>query len=91
MPGDYNLDTAVNLYDHDVWRAQFGTDQVAADGNIDGLVDAADYVVWRRATSASDFSVGVATQVPEPNTQLLCGMLAAAVMIIRLKRHPMWS
>ena len=41
-------DHEVNDLDYDVWKGSFGeTSAYFADGNLDGIVDAADYTVWR--------------------------------------------
>lgn len=54
--GDYNDDEAVGLADYSFWRAHYGETQAGqanpdiphpADGNNNGLVDAADYTTWR--------------------------------------------
>ncbi len=50
LPGDYNLDGAVNLADYTVWRDQQGStvDPYShADGNGSGMVGAGDYGVWK--------------------------------------------
>lgn len=61
---DYNSDGSVNEGDYDSWSTNFGRGNwVYADGNRNGRVDAADYVLWRKSV----FSVSEATsmQVPE--------------------------
>lgn len=46
--GDYNLDGEVAANDSDVWSMSYGsTTSLAADGTGDGVVNAADYAVWR--------------------------------------------
>lgn len=46
--GDYDLGGAVGAEDQPVWAAEYGSGAFSpADGNGDGLVDAADYTVWR--------------------------------------------
>ncbi|MEX2171116.1 MAG: fibronectin type III domain-containing protein [Pirellulales bacterium] len=48
LAGDYNLSSAVDQTDYDVWGANFGQiGESPADGNGDGTVNAADYTVWR--------------------------------------------
>jgi len=52
LPGDYDIDGVVDQNDHSVWTASFGSTVLgAADGNRNGTVDAADYVLWRKALS----------------------------------------
>jgi hypothetical protein len=58
----------VNAADYDFWRQTFGSqDQLDADGNGDGAIDAADYVMWRRHMSSAS-GVLSAHAVPEPIT-----------------------
>ena len=55
--------------DYDLWRAQFGQsgELISADGNGDGVVDNADYVIWRKGQSAAP-APGNSSAVPEPAT-----------------------
>ncbi|TWT90534.1 hypothetical protein Mal64_09260 [Pseudobythopirellula maris] len=63
LPGDYDGDGQVTTSDYDRWVEQFGTTGPEADGNGNGLVDAADFTVWRdHYTPASQ-----AIAVPEPS------------------------
>jgi hypothetical protein len=72
-PGDYNRDGHVNDSDYTLWLTTLGTSDPRADGNSNGVVDAGDYIVWRKNKGASaggayllsslEFS---ATAVPEP-------------------------
>src|SRR5262245_40045903 len=46
--GDYDGNKIVNGLDYNTWRQSFGsTTSLAADGNLNGIVDAADYVIYR--------------------------------------------
>jgi len=50
LPGDYNLDGAVNAADYVVWRRTLGNSVAqysGADGDGDSMVDDDDYGVWR--------------------------------------------
>ncbi|MGI9456194.1 MAG: hypothetical protein ACR2NU_06495, partial [Aeoliella sp.] len=50
LPGDYNVDGAVNAADMTVWRSTLGQQVVpfsGADGNGNGVIDAGDYEVWK--------------------------------------------
>jgi endonuclease/exonuclease/phosphatase family metal-dependent hydrolase len=82
LPGDYNSDRVVNAADFNYWRSRFGSADAAADGNGNGIVDAADYVIWRNSVAGSAASIGSASTVPEPASNLLCvaliGTLACA-------------
>ncbi|MEN0109607.1 MAG: hypothetical protein AAF805_02680 [Planctomycetota bacterium] len=48
-PGDYDRDGDVDVDDYALWASAFGQSGagLAADGNGDGVIDAADYTVWR--------------------------------------------
>jgi hypothetical protein len=51
---DYQADGNVNNLDYNLWRATFGAaviPGVAADGNVNGTADAADFVTWRKAAA----------------------------------------
>ncbi|MEN1679615.1 MAG: hypothetical protein AAGJ46_08475 [Planctomycetota bacterium] len=66
-PADYDRSGGVGVEDYLVWRRQFGhAGQLTADGNGDGVVDAADYSIWR-----DRLVVAPAATVPEPFTSSL--------------------
>jgi hypothetical protein len=46
--GDFDKDFDVDHADHALWRSKFGTSDAVADANLNGVDDAADYVLWRR-------------------------------------------
>jgi GH43 family beta-xylosidase len=49
--GDYNADGLAGAADHATWRATFDMAVFpgsGADGNHNGVVDTADYIIWRR-------------------------------------------
>ena len=78
LPGDYDRNGMVNTIDLALWQIQFGTVGAAlADGNGNGVVDAADYTVWRDALASSS------SPVPEPAT---FGLLMVAMLGIAAKR-----
>lgn len=61
--GDYFLDSEISWEDYSVWRSDFGLGtSSSADGNRDGIVDAADYTIWRDAMESPS------TGVPEPSS-----------------------
>jgi sugar lactone lactonase YvrE len=83
--GDYDGNASVGTSDYDKWKADFGklvAKGNGADGNGDGVVDAADYTVWRDHLNAALGSGAIgSTTVPEPATLtllILGGVLAIA-------------
>jgi hypothetical protein len=99
LPGDYDLDSGfdVDNADRTFWRSRFGntvTAGTSADGNGNGIVDTADYVVWRKnytgtlsgdGMSPSD-NISSATAAPEPTSSLLA-LLSAAMGSFLFKRR----
>ncbi len=79
-PGDYDQDGDVDTNDYDLWKNTFGTtgEDLAADGNNDGVVNLADYTVWRDHLTGPSGAL-TSLQVPEPTTLVpaLAGMLGA--------------
>jgi hypothetical protein len=56
IPGDYDANGLVEEADAAAWRASFGLTVekgTSADGNRDGFVNAADFIVWRRSMMAA--------------------------------------
>ncbi len=65
LAGDYNADGVVAIDDRDAWLAAFGSrDELLADGNQDGVVDAADYSLWRDNMGASLPGAALASAIP---------------------------
>ncbi|TWT95410.1 hypothetical protein Pla108_35580 [Botrimarina colliarenosi] len=80
--GDYFLDGYLCEQDYAVWRNDYGaTFPSSADGNGDGVVDAADYTIWRDAMALS------ASGVPEPSGVAGVMMVALLTTILRKRRH----
>ena len=83
IPGDYDRNGRVEPADFAKWKADFGLQVAAAgdgaDGNSDGVVDTADYTIWRRhynisgsgATAVARTMPSSAT-IPEPSAWLVC-------------------
>ena len=66
QPGDYNGDGQRERRPTTTcWRGAFGTSDLSADGNRDGQVDAADYVLWRKHLPAPARRIAGGS-VPEP-------------------------
>jgi hypothetical protein len=86
-PGDYDADLDVDANDLQAWRASFGsTADLSADGSGNGIVDAADYVVWRQNLGRSTTlprRAPAAASVPEPATLHLSLFCTALVCIMR--------
>jgi glucose/arabinose dehydrogenase len=84
--GDYDNDGDVDVGDYDRWRANFGQSSrvvLPADGNANFSVDAADYVIWRKAlTTAGSASGEELAAVPEPVTAW--SMLQVAIGLVML-------
>jgi hypothetical protein len=50
IAGDFDRSAAVDQGDYDAWRGSYGTTtELSADGNHNGVVDTADFVIWRKA------------------------------------------
>jgi outer membrane protein assembly factor BamB len=89
IPGDYNSDGEVNDDDFAKWRADFGkwvAKAGGADGNGDGVVDAADYALLRNMMSSQGASL--VSIVPEPTSWILLvgGGSIATISVRRQKR-----
>lgn len=87
-PGDYDGDGVIGPIDYAVWRNTYGTDYLAADGNVDGAVSAADYVTWRDALASAAGAPGAhSLPVPAPGGEAaLLGAIGPA-LVPRRPRH----
>lgn len=81
--GDYNSDGFVNDLDFAAWQSTFGqTVDLHADGNGNGIVDAADYVVWREQVSGLGATANVQlASVPEPATWACLSLAAVTIWL----------
>jgi sugar lactone lactonase YvrE len=85
--GDFNGDNSVTAADFTKWRTDHGkfvAQGNGADGNSNGVVDAADYVLWRKAASAG--SGTAAASIPEPTTVIL--LLGGLFVLSAVRRQP---
>ncbi len=88
--GDYEKDGDVDVHDYNRWRATFGQGArtvLPADGNGNLIVDAADYVVWRKAMLAGGSASGEELAgVPEPAAMWVVLQVAIGFAALR-HRH----
>jgi Esterase-like activity of phytase len=83
VEGDYDCSGDVGVDDYALWSQSFGaTGAPAADGNGNSIVDAADYVVWRKhnVSVAGAANFGVAHSLPEPGTTLLVAIALVSLL-----------
>jgi prepilin-type N-terminal cleavage/methylation domain-containing protein/prepilin-type processing-associated H-X9-DG protein len=91
-PGDYDGNGSVGPEDYDTWKLAIGTEVdpgSGADGNADGVVNAADYVFWRNIYSATGSgNASGSVSVPEPVTGLLATVGFCLAGIQGRRRYP---
>ena len=91
-PGDYDDDGLVTSADYDTWKAHFGetgafpVNGINADGNGNGIVDAADYVVWRDSISAAPPAAALILSAAVPEPAAVGMMLVAMVPLMTMRR-----
>ena len=84
--GDYNFDGLVNQLDYNRWKADFGsTTKAEADGNGNGIVDGADFLIWQRTLGQG--SLPALAAVPEPAALSLACLAALAGLSRRPRRR----
>ncbi|HVT27503.1 MAG TPA: hypothetical protein VHE81_05735 [Lacipirellulaceae bacterium] len=75
LAGDYDGNNTIGSQDYAKWQANFGKFVAQgnnADGNSNGVIDAADYVLWRKAVSAPGSGSALnGSAVPEPMSVVL--------------------
>jgi hypothetical protein len=90
LPGDYDLNGAVDAVDFGIWRNTFGSiTDLRADGNHDGIVDAGDYDIWRKWQAIATPATGAAalSTVPEPNTFVIAATATIGLFVRRSRRR----
>jgi hypothetical protein len=73
LGGDFDGDQSIGPSDFEKLAADFGKFVArgnGADGNANGVIDAADYVIWRKAMAGGGPGAGSPQGVPEPATLL---------------------
>jgi hypothetical protein len=92
--GDYNQDLTVDVDDYATWVKEFGGSGSSAfhqgslaDGNYNGIADAADYVIWRKFFDAAGAGGGESS-VPEPGAMLLLIASIGTWIARRRARNP---
>jgi len=105
LEGDYDQDGDVDNDDLSLWVANFGAvlpispsaELYKTDGNRDGVIDSADYTVWRDHLGETADFLGLSlplSAVPEPTSCLLISISIANVLCLRRQRvntkSPAW-
>lgn len=91
IPGDFQLNGAVDDADLAIWKSGFGVAAGATasngDANADGLVDGADLLIWQGSHGTQPPAIGsdLAT-LPEPGTLGTCLAALTAIGMMRLRR-----
>jgi Glycosyl hydrolase family 99 len=90
--GDYNGDGDVDVDDYGLLREAFGTEAIVvgsgSDGNYDGIINAADYIVWRKNMGAGAVGADLpAIAIPEPTGGALVGFAAMTLCCRHMARR----
>jgi hypothetical protein len=92
MFGDFNRDGEVNAADYTTWRNSVGqslTPGHAADGNFNGVVEEADYLLWKIHFGGVPGGKGASSaDVPEPTGVALFLSLAAGCALFGRRVRP---
>jgi hypothetical protein len=89
VPGDVNGDRVVNNVDFDIIRGNFllsATTREEGDLNRDGLVEFADFRIWKDNVPAG---VGSVADIPEPGTLILaeCALFVGMLRLSLSRRY----
>ncbi|WP_425396146.1 pectate lyase [Aeoliella sp.] len=90
LPGDYDRNGVIDEADFDKWKLDFGSTVPnpgeGSDGNFDGIVNIADYTIWRNHLGQSNLPIPLTQAIPEPSClAMLVGMLAAVGLAHRAR------
>ena len=79
VAGDFDGSGTVDQADYQLFITQYGqTGTLSADGNQDGVVNAADYTIWRDNYSSLASSLVTSVAIPEPTSLILFASLLFA-------------
>lgn len=91
IPGDYDQSGAVDELDYIAWKTTFGSSVAiagdAADGNGNGIIDAADYTFWRDRASLGAGSLSPGENVPEPSSFVFLALICLFRSPISVSRN----
>ena len=86
MPGDFNVDGAVDAADYTVWRDNLGAAVGTLPNDIDGgVIGQPQYVTWK-GNFGNTFSAGSSIELaalPEPTSALLLALVVTAAFLGR--------
>jgi autotransporter-associated beta strand protein len=91
IPGDYDRNGVVEAIDKEVWMADYGKTVppgTGADGTGNGIVDAGDYLIWRKRLAAASGAGGGTSATPEPGALVLLLIAAGAAGLIGNRSAP---
>src|SRR5262249_24378001 len=91
VPGDYDGSGSVGPEDYDLWKSTYGASDgdLRADGNQNGIIDAADYAFWRNNYLGEEMlgsGSSAGSFVPEPTTGMLTTLLVVLKTLIYRRR-----
>jgi hypothetical protein len=88
IAGDYDSNGTIGAGDYARWRADFGKYVAKGggpDGSRDGVVDARDYVLWRKALGGGN-NFAFPSALPEPLAVVILLTAAIPLLASRIKR-----